>query len=189
MSTALQGKTIAILATHGFEESELTEPRRALAQAGGAAEVVAPAEGEITGWDHADWGRKVAVDIGLEEADEARYDALLLPGGVMNPDELRTEPRAIEFTRAFFDAGKPVAAICHGPWTLVEADLVRGRTLASWPSIATDIENAGGQRVDEEVCVCTHGPNTLVTSRKPGDIPAFNQKMLETFAQAGRSGR
>ncbi|MGH8273283.1 MAG: type 1 glutamine amidotransferase domain-containing protein [Gammaproteobacteria bacterium] len=184
MPTDLQGKKVAILATDGFEQSELVEPRKALEDAGAAAEVVSPGDGEIKGWNHTDWGRKVAVDVRLDEADAGSYDALLLPGGVMNPDKLRLEPRAIEFIKAFFEAGKPVAAICHGPWTLVEADLVRGRTLTSWPSIATDIENAGGTRVDEEVFVCTGGPNTLVTSRKPDDIPAFNEKMIEAFAQS-----
>ncbi len=180
----LDGRKIAILATDGFEQSELIEPRRALDESGAETHVVAPNEGEIKGWDHSDWGGKVAVDVSLDEADATDYDALLLPGGVMNPDSLRLDPRAVAFAKSFFEAGKPVAAICHGPWTLVEADVVRDRTLTSWPSLATDIENAGGRRVDEEVCVCTNGPNTLVTSRKPDDIPAFNEKMIEVFSEA-----
>ncbi len=184
MAAELNGKKVAILATDGFEQSELLEPRKALDEAGAVSQVVSPGDAKIKGWNHTDWGEEVAVDVPLDQADAERYDALLLPGGVMNPDKLRMEPRAVAFVRRFFEAGKPVAAICHGPWMLVEADVVRARTLTSWPSISTDIENAGGSRVDEEVFVCTSGPNTLVTSRKPDDIPAFNEKMLEVFAQA-----
>ncbi|HEX7382583.1 MAG TPA: type 1 glutamine amidotransferase domain-containing protein [Nevskiaceae bacterium] len=184
MKQSLQGKKVAILATWGFEESELMEPRKALDAAGATTEIVSLEKGVITGWKSGNWAASVSADVALADADADRYDALLLPGGVMNPDKLRTAPRAVEFVRAFFDASKPVAAICHGPWLLVEADVVKGRTLTSWPSIATDIRNAGGKRVDEEVFVCTGGPNTLVTSRKPDDIPAFNAKMLEAFAAA-----
>ncbi|HEX5313966.1 MAG TPA: type 1 glutamine amidotransferase domain-containing protein [Gammaproteobacteria bacterium] len=184
MASGLHGKKVAILATDGFEQSELLEPRRALKEAGAATKVVSPADGKIRGWNHGDWGEKVDVDVPLDNAQAADYDALLLPGGVMNPDRLRMKRRAVEFVREFFEGGKPVAAICHGPWMLVEAGVVEGRTLTSWPSLATDIRNAGGTRVDEEVFVCTGGPNTLVTSRKPDDIPAFNEKMLEAFAQA-----
>lgn len=183
MSTELKGRKVAILATDGFEESELLKPRKALDAAGAQTEVVSITKGSIKGWNHTDWGKSVDVDVALAAADATDYDALLLPGGVMNPDKLRMQPRAIEFVKEFFDAGKPVAAICHGPWMLVEADVVEGRTLTAWPSITTDIENAGGTRVDEEVFVCTGGPNTLVTSRKPDDIPAFNAKMIKVFAQ------
>jgi protease I len=185
MSDALKNKRVAILATEGFEYAELVEPRKALDAAGAKTEVVSPKEGKIKGWATDKWGDEVAVDVPLNSADAASYDALLLPGGVMNPDKLRQEPRAVEFVKSFFDAHKPVAAICHGPWMLVEADVVRGRTITSWPSLKTDIRNAGGEWIDQEV-VTDQG---LVTSRKPADIPAFNKKMIEEFAEGKHRGQ
>ncbi len=179
MNKVLQGKRIAILATHGFEQAELLEPRKALEAQGATTQVVSPEKGKIKGWNKKDWGKEVPVDIPLGSADAAAFDALLLPGGVMNPDKLRTIPAAVQFVRQFFEAGKPVAAICHGPWLLVEAGAVRGRTVTSWPSLQTDIRNAGGTWVDQEVAV----DNGLVTSRKPDDIPVFNQNMIEEFAE------
>jgi protease I len=180
----LNGMKVAILAAEGFEQSELTEPRKALQDAGAETRVVSPAKGEVQGWKHFDKGERIKVDVPLEQADAAEFDALLLPGGVANPDQLRLMPKALQFVRAFFETGKPVAAICHGPWTLIDAGVVRGRTLTSWPSIKADLVNAGALWVDQEVCV-DHG---LVSSRKPADIPAFNRKMIEEFA-GGRQGR
>jgi protease I len=179
MSDTLKNKRVAILATDGFEYVELIEPRKALDDAGAKTEVVSPKTGKIKGWNKTDWGESVQVDVGLESANAGDYDALLLPGGVMNPDHLRMEPKAVQFVKAFFEARKPVAAICHGPWMLVEAGVVRGRTLTSWPSVKTDITNAGGQWTDQQV-VTDQG---LVTSRKPDDIPAFNKRMIEEFAE------
>ena len=179
MSDKLKNKRVAILATDGFEYTELTKPRKALEEAGAKTEVVSPKAGKIKGWDEKDWGDSVSVDVPLQSANPNDYDALLLPGGVMNPDHLRQEPAAVRFVRAFFEAHKPVAAICHGPWMLVEADVVRGRTLTSWPSLKTDIRNAGGEWTDQEV-VTDQG---LVTSRKPADLPAFNKKIIEEFAE------
>jgi protease I len=191
MAGRLDGKRVAILATDGFEQVELTEPRKALMEAGATVQVVSPKEGEIQGYNHHDKGDTVRVDLALERADPSEFDALMLPGGVINPDQLRMERRAVEFVRRFFEQGKPVAAICHGPWLLVEAGVVDGRTVTSWPSIRTDLRNAGAQVVDQEV-VTDEG---LVTSRKPDDIPAFNAKMIEEFAEGpheprvGRSDR
>jgi protease I len=179
MPNSLEGKTIAILATDGVEQIELMEPRKALQEAGAIAEVVSPANRKLKGWDTEDWGREIDVDVPLEEADASRYDALLLPGGVMNPDKLRMNPDAVKFARSFFDQAKPVAAICHGPWMLVETGAVKGRTVTSWPSLKTDIENAGGTWVDEEVVTS----NGVVTSRNPHDIPAFNRAMIQLFSQ------
>jgi deglycase len=181
----LSGMKVAILAAEGFEQSELTEPRRALQEAGAETHVISPARGEVQGWKHFDKGERIKVDVPLEQADAADYDALMLPGGVANPDQLRTLPKAVQFVRSFFETGKPVAAICHGPWTLIEAGVVRGRTLTSWPSLRTDLVNAGAMWVDQEVC-SDHG---LVTSRKPADIPAFSRKMIEEFAGGGRTER
>ncbi len=175
----LEGKKIAILTAEGFEQSELLEPRKALDEAGAQTMVVSPSEGQVQGWNHYDKGRMVDVDVPLSEADADDFDALMLPGGVANPDQLRMLPEAIAFVRAFVEAGKPIAAICHGPWTLIEADAVRGRKVTSWPSIRTDLVNAGARWVDEEV-VTDRG---LVTSRKPADIPAFSRKMIEEFAE------
>jgi len=183
MAQELQGKTIAILATDGVEQVELTEPRQALEQAGAKTHLIAPKPGEIQGFNHLDKGDKFSVDRALEHAQADDYDGLLLPGGVANPDILRTDEDAVAFTRAFFEAGKPVAAICHGPWTLVEADVVRDRTLTSWPSLQTDIRNAGGQWVDEEV----HVDSGLVTSRNPDDLPAFCSKVVEEIAEGVHS--
>ena len=186
MPNNLQGKTIAILATDGFEQSELVKPKKALEEAGARTQVVSPGGGKIRGWDKKDWGQEVPVDITLESADPAQYDALLLPGGVMNPDQLRMNPDAVRFVKHFLEQAKPVAAICHGPWMLVEAGAVRGRTITSWPSLKTDVRNAGGTWVDEEVVLS----NGVVTSRKPDDIPAFNRQMIDLFSKgAGASGK
>jgi protease I len=179
MAQSLDGRRVAILVTDGFEQAELAEPRKALDAAGARTQIVSPKSGEVEGWKHYDAGDKFKVDVPLAEANPADYDALLLPGGVANPDQLRMNEQAVAFVRAFVEAGKPVAAICHGPWTLIEAGAVRGRKLTSWPSLKTDLANAGAQWVDEE-CFVDHG---LVTSRKPDDIPAFNQKMIEEFAK------
>jgi len=175
----LQGKRVAILATDGVERVELLEPRKALDEAGARTVVVSPKTGKIKGWDHDKWGDDIAVDQSLDSVRAEDFDALMLPGGVMNPDHLRQNLRAVQFVRSFFDVGKPVAAICHAPWMLVEADVISGRTVTSWPSLRTDIRNAGGEWVDREV-VTDEG---LVTSRKPDDIPAFNRKMIEEFAE------
>jgi protease I len=175
----LEGRKIAIRTADGFEQSELLEPRRALDEAGAKTVVVSPAQGRVQGWKHHDKGEFVAVDLPLAEANSEEFDALLLPGGVANPDQLRMLPEAIAFVRSFVESGKPIAAICHGPWTLIEADGVRGRQVTSWPSIRTDLINAGARWVDEEV-VTDRG---LVTSRKPADIPVFNRKMIEEFAE------
>jgi protease I len=175
----LQGKKIAFLATDGVEQVEYTEPRKAVEQAGATAHLVSLQPGEIQGFNHLDKGDTFPVDKAVSEASAGDYDGLVLPGGVANPDVLRTDKDAVQFVRSFFEAGKPVASICHGAWTLVEADVVKGRTLTSWPSIRTDIENAGGAWVDEEV----HTDRGLVTSRKPDDLPAFNAKIVEEFAE------
>ncbi len=183
-NNALQGKKVAILVTNGFEQSELLEPRKALDQAGATTKVVSPAGKQVKGWNHKEWGNDVPVDVPLTSAKAEEFDALLLPGGVMNPDQLRMQPEAVAFVKHFTDAGKPVAAICHGPWTLVEAGAVRGRTMTSWPSLKTDLKNAGAKWVDKEVV----SDGNLVTSRKPDDIPAFNREMIRLFGQgAGQS--
>ena len=184
MAKSLNGKTVAVLATDGFEQSELTEPVKALKEAGATVHVVAPKSGSIQGWKHHDKGDTVTVDVTLDSADAGRYDALMLPGGVMNPDALRLEPKAIAFVRAFVQSDKPIAAICHGPWTLIDADGVRGRRVTSWPSLKADLSNAGAAWVDETV-VTDRG---LVTSRNPQDLPNFCPKMIEEFAE-GRHGR
>jgi protease I len=175
----LQGKKIAFLATDGVEQIEYTEPRKAVEQAGASADLVSLKPGEIQGFNHLDKGDTFPVDRAVSQASVDDYDGLVLPGGVANPDFLRNDKDAVQFVRSFFEAGKPVASICHGAWTLVEADVVRGRTLTSWPSIRTDVENAGGTWVDEEV----HTDRGLVTSRKPDDLPAFNAKLVEEFAE------
>jgi len=179
----LQGKKVAILATDGFEQSELLEPRKALDEAGATTQVVSPAEGKVRGWNHKEWGNEVPVDVSLDSAKAEEFDALLLPGGVMNPDQLRMNAKAVEFVKHFTEAGKPVAAICHGPWTLIEAGAVRGRTMTSWPSLKTDLKNAGATWVDKEV-VSDKG---LVTSRKPDDLLAFNREMIRLFSEATES--
>lgn len=180
----LDGMKIAILAAEGYEQAELVEPRKALLEAGASVRIVSPAKGEVQGWKHFDKADKVKVDVPLEEADAGDFDALMLPGGVANPDQLRMLPQAVSFVKAFFEAGKPVAAICHAPWTLIEAGVVKGRSLTSWPSLKTDLVNAGAKWTDQEV-VTDKG---LVTSRKPADLPAFNRKMIEEFAE-GRHPR
>ena len=184
MPGRLQGKKVAILITDGFEQVEMTEPRKALQHEGAETVIVSPKDGKVKGWQHTDWGDEFPVDRPLSAARADDFDALLLPGGVMNPDHLRQDAQAVEFVRDFFEAHKPVAAICHGPWMLVEADVVRGRKVTSFPSIQTDLKNAGANWVDQEV-VTDHG---LVTSRNPDDIPAFNRKMVEEFAE-GRHDR
>lgn len=181
----LEGVKIAILATDGFEQSELTEPRKALQEAGADTEIVSPRPGRIRGWKLKDWGEEVSVDATLEDADPKDYDALVLPGGVMNPDRLRMNPQAVAFVKAFFAADKPVAAICHGPWTVVEAGAARGHRMTSWPSLQTDLRNAGADWVDEEVVV----DGNLVTSRKPDDIPAFNREIIELFSHSRPESR
>ncbi|MBO0724551.1 MAG: type 1 glutamine amidotransferase [Blastocatellia bacterium] len=182
MEQKLKGKKVAVLVADGFEQVELTEPKKALEQTGAVAQIVSPNKGQVKGWNHTEWGDKFPVDVGLDKADPDDYDALLLPGGVMNPDKLRRNEHALRFVRAFFDAGKPVAAICHGPWTLIDAGVVKGRNLTSYESIQTDLKNAGAKWVNEEVVV----DKGLVTSRKPDDIPAFNRKMIEEFAEGAR---
>jgi protease I len=179
MERKLDGKKVAILVTDGFEQVEMTKPREALDEAGAETKIVSLKPGKIQGMHHTDKADKFDVDLTLDEACPEEFDALLIPGGLMNPDALRSNEDALEFTRHFFREGKPVAAICHGPWVLIDAGVVRGRTLTSWPAIKTDVKNAGGKWVNEEVVV----DNGLVTSRKPDDIPAFNKKMIEEFCE------
>lgn len=179
MAKDLSNLKVAILVADGFEQQEMTEPRKALDDAGATTQIVSPNDGEVQGWKHFDHADKFPVDVPLNHANADDFDALLLPGGVANPDQLRMKPEAVQFVKSFFDAGKPVAVICHGPWTLIEAGVVEGKTITSWPSVRTDLINAGAKWVDEEVVV----DNGLVSSRNPGDIPAFNQKMLEEFAE------
>jgi protease I len=179
MTQQLSDKQVAILVTDGFEQVEMTQPKQALDQAGARTHIISPKGDRVQGWNHFDKGDYFSVDLTLDQADPGNYDALLLPGGVANPDQLRTDEKAVSFIKSFFEAGKPVAAICHGPWTLIEADVVRGRTLTSWPSLKTDLKNAGASWVDQEVVVDAG----LVTSRNPQDIPAFINKMVEEFAE------
>ena len=179
MPSNISGKKIAILATDGFEQSELTEPRKALDQAGATTVLISPKDGQIKGWNHADWGESLRVDKTLDQANPQDYDALLLPGGVMNPDHLRMDPKAVDFVRKFVATGKIVAAICHGPWTLVEAGALKGKTVTSWPSIKTDLMNAGAKWIDQEVA--TDGQ--FITSRKPDDIPAFSRAIIEALSR------
>ena len=181
MAKELEGKRVAILVENGFEQVELTEPKKALEDAGAIVDIISPKPGSVKGWQHTDWGDKLDVDLALADARAEDYDALLLPGGVMNPDKLRMNPEAVRFVAAFVDAGKPIAAICHGPWTLIEAGGVSGRTMTSWPSLQSDLRNAGATWVDRE-CVVDRG---LVTSRKPDDIPVFNETMIAEFAREG----
>src|SRR3954454_6477205 len=175
----LKGKKVAILAADMFERVEVEEPRKALEEAGAETEIVSIHDGEIKAFDHFDPASTVKVDKTVEEVSAADYDALLVPGGVGNPDQLRADENAVNFVREFAESKKPMAVICHGPWVLVEAGIARGRTLTSWPSLQTDIRNAGGNWVDEEVVV----DEGLVTSRKPDDIPAFSKKMIEEFCE------
>lgn len=183
MAQTLTNKTVAVLATDGFEQVELTEPVKALRDAGATVHVVSPKSGQIQGWKHHEKGDNVTVDATLDQADATRYDALMLPGGVINPDALRLEPKAIAFIKSFVQAEKPIAAICHGPWTLIDAGAVKGRRMTSWPSLKADLTNAGASWVDETV-VTDRG---LVTSRNPDDLAAFCPKMIEEFAE-GRHG-
>ena len=180
MASRLNGKKIAILATDGFEQAELMEPRKALDEAGATTVVVSPKNGEIKGWKLKDWGDTVKVDKTLDDANPNDYDALVLPGGVINPDHLRMEPSAVNFVRQFVSTGRTVAAICHGPWTLVEADVVRGKKVTSWPSLKTDLKNAGANWVDQEVVE----DGQFIFSRKPDDIPAFSKKLIEVTAKS-----
>ncbi len=184
MANELAGRKIAILVENGFEQVEMTEPRRALEEAGAATDLISPQQSQVKAWNQAERGDAFKVDTVLSHADPGAYDALVLPGGVMNPDHLRMNTQAVDFVREFVRSGKPIAAICHGPWMLIEAGAARGRTMTSWPSLQTDLRNAGTTWVDQEVCV----DNGIVTSRNPDDIPAFNRKMIEEF-QEGRHER
>jgi protease I len=175
-------KTIAFLvAPEGVEQVELTEPWKAVKQAGGTPRLISTTSGNIQAFNHLDKGGTFAVDATVEDVSAADFDGLVLPGGVANPDFLRTDPKAVRFVKDFFDAGKPVAAICHAPWTLIEADVVRDRTMTSWPSLRTDLRNAGATWEDKEVVICDGGPNVLVTSRKPDDLKAFCQATVDAF--------
>lgn len=179
MSSLLKNKKIAILVANGFEQVELTEPRQALLDAGAQVYIVSPESEQVQGWHHYDKADFFPVDVKLEDANAEDYDGLLLPGGTVNPDQLRINKQAVQFVRAFFAASKPVAAICHGPWSLVEADVVCDRKVTSWPSLQTDLSNAGAHWVDQEVVV----DNGLITSRNPDDIPAFNEQIIKAYAQ------
>jgi protease I len=183
MSGELNGKRVAFLAADGVEQVELVEPRRAVEQAGAETAVVSIDSGEIQAFNHLEPGDKITVDITAGRADPSQFDALVLPGGVANPDFLRGDSDAVRFVRGFFEQDKPVGVICHGPWTLVEADVVRGRTLTSWPTLKTDLRNAGAEWVDEQV----HVDGRLVSSRKPDDLPSFNEKIVEVFAAGAGS--
>ncbi len=186
MTEKLQGKKVAFLmANEGVEQVELTEPLKAVCDAGAEAELIAPEAGEIQGFNHLDKADTFPVDQAVGEVEAAEFDALVLPGGVANPDQLRTNPEAVRFVRAFFETGKPVGVICHGAWTLVEADVVRGRTITSWPSLQTDLANAGAEWVDEEV----HVDQGLVSSRKPDDLEAFCAKVVEEIAEGVHEGQ
>jgi protease I len=184
MPSSLKGKTIAFLvAPEGAEQAELTEPWKAVEQAGGTPELVSTEVGKVQAFNHLTPADTFEADKSADSVSSSDYDALVLPGGVANPDFLRTNDAAVAFVKSFFAAGKPVAVICHGPWTLIEADVVRGRTMTSWPSVATDLRNAGANWVDDEVVECSRGPNTLVSSRKPDDLPAFCSTLVGAFAK------
>ncbi len=180
MSTELRGKKVAFVATDGFEQVELTDPKKNLEDAGATAEVVSIKSGEIKGWDQTDWGKTVKVDKTFDQAKPGDYDILVLPGGQINPDKLRVNERAVAFIKEFAQSGKPVAAICHGSWTLIEAGVVKGRTMTSWPSVKTDLKNAGANWVDQEVVQ----DGNFITSRKPEDIPAFSKKIIEVASES-----
>jgi len=184
MPDELKGKRVAALVANGFEQVELTEPKKALEGAGATVQVVSPETDRVRGWNHTEWGSDVQVDRPLDQARADDYDALLLPGGVMNPDRLRMNPKAVQFVKQFFEGGKPIAVICHGPWTLVDAGVVRGVKMTSYPSVRTDLVNAGADWVDQDVVV----DRGVVSSRKPDDIPAFNRKMIEEFAEGQHGG-
>jgi protease I len=185
MKNSLSGKKVAILATDGVEQVELTDPKKNLEEAGATTQVISPKGGEIKAWKFKEWGDKIKVDKTLDDAKPSDYDALLLPGGVINPDHLRMEPKAVQFVKDFVRSGKPVAAICHGPWTLIEADVVRGRRMTSWPSLKTDLRNAGANWVDEKVV--TDGQ--FITSRKPDDIPDFSKTLIDQIAEGKQQHR
>jgi protease I len=182
-SDSLRGVRVAILATDGFEQAELTEPRQALDAAGADTAIVSPKQGKVRGWKMKEWADEVEVDQALDQADPKNYDALVLPGGVINADALRMQPQAVKFVKSFFDAGKPVGVICHASWALIESGVVKGHRMTSWPSLKTDLTNAGAQWVDEEVVV----DRNLVSSRKPDDIPAFNREIERLFSQAAQA--
>ncbi|GJD53912.1 General stress protein 18 [Methylobacterium crusticola] len=184
-SETFNGLKVAILVTDGFEQVEMTEPRKALDAAGAETQLVSPKDGQVKAWKFTEWGDTFPVNMPLDSARPEDFDAILLPGGVINPDKLRTLPEAVGFVKAFFDAGKPVASICHGPWTIIEAGAARGRRLTSWPSLQTDLRNAGADWVDQPVVV----DGNLVTSRKPDDIPAFNPEVIRLFASARGQSR
>ena len=189
MASQLQGRRVAFLvANEGVEQIELTVPWRAIERAGGEPVLVAPKAGVAQAFNHLDRGDMFEVEVSVADALEQSFDALVLPGGVANPDQLRLQPQAVRFARSFFDEGKPVAVICHGPWTLIEAAAVRGRTMTSWPSLKIDLTNAGAEWVDEPVHVDTNGPNVLVSSRKPDDLPAFTERLVDAFAAAPGAG-
>ena len=179
-SDALLGLRVAILVTDGFEEVEMTEPRKALNANGATTRIVSPKTSRVRAWNLTRWGDEYHVDVGLHHAEASRFDALHLPGGVMNPDELRMDARAVDFVKSFFDTNKPVAVICHGPWTIIETGVVRGRQMTSWPSLRTDLRNAGATWVDEPVVV---DRDQLLSSRQPDDIPAFNRAMIKLFSK------
>lgn len=185
MAKELTGLKVAILVDDGFEQVELTEPRKALDDAGATTQIVSPRDKQVRGWKFTEWGDSLPVDVKLDGAKAQDFDALLLPGGVINPDSLRMQPKAVAFIKAFFDAGKPVGAICHGPWTIIEADAARGRQIAAWPSLKTDLRNAGAEWMDQEVVV----DGNLVSSRMPDDIPAFNRALIERFGQVKAPAR
>lgn len=185
MAQSLEGLRVAILVENGFEQVEMTGPRQALDQAGARTTLISPVQGQVRAWQMKDWGDSFPADLPLGQARADDFDALLLPGGVMSPDKLRMNAQAMQFVRAFAEGGKPIAAICHGPWSLVEVNAVRGKTLTSWPSLRTDIQNAGGKWVDREVV----RDGELVTSRKPDDIPAFNREMIGMFGEGTWSNR
>lgn len=183
-STALSGRRVAFMtANEGVEQIELTEPWDAVERGGGSPTLIAPSIGEVQGFDHLERGETFTATVATGDADVGEFDGLVLPGGVANPDQLRMDDDAVAFVQAFVGAGKPVAVICHGPWTLIEADVVRGRRLTSWPSLRTDITNAGGSWYDDAVVVCDDGPNTIVSSRKPDDLPVFIDAMVTAFAR------
>jgi protease I len=181
MNKKLSGKKVAVLVEHGFEQVELTQPVEALKEQGADVSIISKHD-KVKGWQHVKWGDELKADVLLEKARAQEFDALLLPGGVMNPDKLRMDPKAVSFVKHFVESGKPIAAICHGPWTLIETGLIRGKKMTSWPSLKTDLINAGASWIDQEVVV----DNGLITSRKPDDIPAFNKKMIEEFSEGVR---
>lgn len=185
MNNSLSGKKVAILATDGVEQIELTDPKKNLEEVGATTQVISPKSGEIKAWKFTEWGDKIKVDKTLDNAKPSDYDALLLPGGVINPDQLRMEPKAVQFVKDFVRSGKPVAAICHGPWTLIEADVVRGKRMTSWPSLKTDLRNAGANWVDETVV--TDGQ--FITSRKPDDIPSFSKTLIDQITEGKQQHR